>query len=195
MNAVPSDEEDALDMVRLAAGHDAALNGLMERHGAPLFRFLCRMLGNEDDASDVAQEAFVRVYRHRADFQKEKRFSTWLYTIAANLARNQLRWRTRHPHQSLDAAREPGGDTLKERLVDAAPNPGETLQAAERVKTIRDAVAALPEDMRTPLLLAEYDGFSQAEIGEILNCSAKAVEMRIYRARQQLRQSLVDLLG
>jgi len=194
MNAAPSDEEDTLDMARLAAGHDAALNELMERHGAPLFRFLCRMLGNEDDANDLAQEAFVRVYRHRADFQKEKRFSTWLYTIAANLARNQLRWRMRHPHQSLDAAREPDGDTLKERLVDAAPNPGDSLQAAERVKTIRDAVASLPEDLRTSLLLAEYDEFSQAEIGDILQCSAKAVEMRIYRARQQLRESLAGLL-
>jgi RNA polymerase sigma-70 factor, ECF subfamily len=195
MSIPETDALDGADMSRLADGHDAALNALMERHGAPLFRFLCRMVGDEEDANDLAQEAFVRAYRHRADFQKEKRFSTWLYTIAANLARNHLRWRARHPHRSLDAASDPDGEALKEHLADAAPNPGDSLQAAERVKTIRDALVALPEDLRTPLLLSEYEGFSQAEIGEILHCSAKAVEMRIYRARQQLRQRLAGLLS
>ena len=74
---------DGADMQRLAGGHDAALNDLMARHARPVFQFLCRMLGNEDDANDLAQETFVRVYQHRASFKPGARFTTWLYTIAA----------------------------------------------------------------------------------------------------------------
>ena len=90
-------------MERLTAGHDAALNDLMERHATPVFHFLCRMVGNEDDANDLAQETFVRVFRARASFRTNEKFSTWLYTIAANLARNHFRWRSRHPNVSLEA--------------------------------------------------------------------------------------------
>ena len=90
-------------MERLAAGHDAALNDLMERHATPVFHFLCRMVGNEDDANDLAQETFVRVFRARASFRPGEKFSTWLFTIAANLARNHFRWRSRHPNVSLEA--------------------------------------------------------------------------------------------
>src|SRR5258706_8689603 len=92
------DARDREDMVRLTAGHDAALNELMARHATPVFHFLSRMLGNEDDANDLAQETFVRVFRAKASFRISERFSTWLYTIAANLARNQFRWRSRHPN-------------------------------------------------------------------------------------------------
>lgn len=89
MDTTETDALDRADMVRLSAGHDAALNDLMERHATPVFHFLCRMLGNEDDANDLAQETFARVFRARDTFRTDARFSTWLFTIAANLARNQ----------------------------------------------------------------------------------------------------------
>jgi len=89
-SAQPSDARDRADMERLAAGQDAALNDLMERHATRLFHFLCRMVGNEDDANDLAQETFVRVFRARASFRTGEKFSTWLFTIAANLARNHF---------------------------------------------------------------------------------------------------------
>src|SRR5512141_962732 len=106
MDTTESDALDRTDMGRLVAGHDPALNDLMERHATPVFHFLCRMLGNEDDANDLAQETFVRVYQHRGRFRPGARFSTWLYTIAANLARNHRRWHARHPNISLDAKSE-----------------------------------------------------------------------------------------
>jgi len=96
-SAQQTDARDRSDMERLAAGQDAALNDLMERHATPVFHFLCRMVGNEDDANDLAQETFVRVFRARASFRAGEKFSTWLFTIAANLARNHFRWRSRHP--------------------------------------------------------------------------------------------------
>ena len=91
-------------MTRLAAGHDAALNDLMDRHAERLFQYLVRSLQNDDDAADLAQETFVRVYQNRTKFDPSKKFSTWLYTIASYLVRTRYRWRTRHPQVSLDAA-------------------------------------------------------------------------------------------
>src|SRR5262245_54731783 len=99
-DAGPLDQDD---MRRLVAGEQGALDMLMDRHAAAVHQFLLRMLGDPDDARELAQEAFVRVYQHRHRFRPEARFTTWLYTIAANLARNQLRWRARHATTSLDA--------------------------------------------------------------------------------------------
>ena len=182
-------------MTRLAAGQDAALNELMERHAERLFQYLVRSLQNEDDAADLAQETFVRVYQNRTKFDASRRFSTWLYTIASNLVRTRFRWRTRHPQVSLDAANEATGNSFTEMLPENKPSPTETAQAEERAETVRRAVAALPDQLRIPLILSEYEEKSHAEIGEILNCSAKAVEVRIYRARQQLRSALEPLLA
>ena len=188
------DERDRADMQRLASGHEAALNDLMERHGPKLFNYLIRCLQNEEDAADVAQETFVRVYQNRAKFDTSQRFSTWLYAIATNLVKDRYRYRTRHPQVSLDAENEATGSDFRESLPDQRQTPGETLAAAERAEMVRRAVAALPDELRTPLILSEYDDLPHAEIGQILGCTVKAVETRIYRARQQLRVSLGKVL-
>jgi RNA polymerase sigma-70 factor, ECF subfamily len=187
-------EQDRLDMAQLAAGHGAALNDLMSRHAERLFQYLVRSLQNEDDAADLAQETFVRVYQSRTKFDARQKFSTWLYAIASNLVRDRYRWRKRHPQVSLDAANEATGNDFAETLPDHAPSAFETAQTNERAETVRRAVAALPEKWRVPLILAEYEEKSHAEIGEILRCSAKAVEVRLYKARQELRESLGPLL-
>ena len=190
----PVDEQDRLDMMRLASGHEAALNDLMSRHAEKLFQYLVRSLQNEDDAADLAQETFVRVYRNRAKFDAREKFSTWLYAIASNLVRDRYRWRRRHPQVSLDAANEATGNEFGETLEDEGPSASETIQRNERAEAVRRAVATLPEQLRVPLILSEYEEKSHAEIGEILRCSPKAVEVRIYRARQHLRASLSEML-
>lgn len=195
MNTPNPDELDVQDMSRLAAGHEAALNSLMERHAGKLFNYLVRCLQNEDDAADAAQETFVKVYQSRARFDLDQRFSTWLYTIAANLVKDRYRWRSRHPQVSLDSESDTTGDSFRESLPGNDPLPHERAEAEERSEVIRQAVAALPEELRQPLILSEYEERSHAEIGGILGCSAKAVETRIYRARQQLRVSLAELLA
>lgn len=188
------DERDRKDMERLIAGRDAALNELMERHAGKLFNYLIRCLQNEEDAADTAQETFVRVYQNRAKFDTGQRFSTWLYAIATNLVKDRYRHRTRHPQVSLDAENEAAGGDFRESLPGQQPTPGETLASQERAEIVRRAVAALPDELRTPLILSEYEELSHAEIGEILHCSPKAVETRIYRARKQLRVALSALL-
>ena len=185
---------DTTDMARLNAGHDAALNDLMERHAEKLFHYLTRCLQNQDDAADAAQESFVRVYQNRAKFDPRQKFSTWLYAIASNLVKDRYRYQARHPQVSLDAQNEQTTASLGENVPAQSPTPSERLQTEERADAVRRALAALPEELRTPLILAQYEERSQAEIGEILGCTAKAVETRIYRARQLLRKSLGTLL-
>src|SRR5687768_13351333 len=97
MTPASLDDQDRSDMTRLASGHDAALTELMERHSEKLFHYLYRSLQSEEEAADLAQEAFVHVYQSRARFDPAQKFSTWLYTIASNLVRTRYRWRTRHP--------------------------------------------------------------------------------------------------
>src|ERR1041385_9000181 len=122
-------ERDRTDMERLIAGHDAALNDLMERHATPVFHFLCRMLGNEDDANDLAQETFVRVFRSCKSFRTSEKFSTWLFTIAANLAKNHFRWRVRHPNVSLETETETV-QKIGDALPSHEPSPGEQIGRA-----------------------------------------------------------------
>lgn len=195
MDTTESDAQDRADMLRLAAGHDPALNDLMERHAPAVFRFLCRMLNNEDDANDLAQETFVRVFQSREKFDPGKKFSTWLFTIAANLARNQIRWRTRHPNVSLDAESDATDQSLSEKLPATTSNPNEQLLSGERATAVRAAVNALPEDLREAIVFCEWEEYSLKEAAVILEATPKAIESRLYRARQILREQLKDWLA
>ena len=189
-----ADARDRADMEQLIAGREAALNDLMERHATPLFHFLCRMVGNEDDANDLAQETFARVFRARASFRTSEKFSAWLFTIAANLARNHFRWRSRHPNVSLEAETGEAEQTLGSTLPANDPAPNEQALAAERAEVVRTAVGKLPEDLREAIVLCEWEERSVAEAAVILEATPKAVESRLYRARQILRERLKQWL-
>ena len=194
METTEADVCDRANMARLAAGQDAALDDLMARYATPVFHFLFRMLGNEDDANDLAQETFARVFRARESFRPDARFSTWLFTIAANLARNQIRWRTRHPNVSLDATSEATDQPLSSTLPATGASPTEAALAAERAAAVRAAVLQLPADLREAIVLCEWEEYSVAEAGVILEATPKAVESRLYRARQILRERLKSWL-
>ena len=193
-SARQADVRDRADMERLMAGHDAAFNDLMERHATPMFHFLCRMVGNEDDANDLAQETFVRVFHARMSFRTSEKFSAWLYTIAANLARNHFRWRARHPNVSLEAETGDSEQNLGSTLPTKDPAPNERALAAERAAAVRAAVGKLPEDLREAIVLCEWEERSAAEAAAILETTPKAVESRLYRARQMLRERLKSWL-
>ena len=194
MDTIDAPALDRADMQRLAGGHDAALNDLMARHARPVFQFLCRMLGNEDDANDLAQETFVRVYHHRASFRPDAKFTTWLYTIAANLARNHHRWLARHPSISLDAESETTGQSIGDVLPSTEPSPAGAAMAAERAAAVRAAVEQLPADLREVIILCEWQDLSAAEAAAILDTTPKAVDNRLYRARNLLRDRLKNWL-
>ena len=192
--ATTTDEQDLRDMRRLATGQEVCLDALIGRHGPSLFRFLVRVLGNANDAEEVAQESFVKVYQNRGRFNPQHRFTSWLYRIATNLARDRLRRsRRRHelPFQGFDGS-NPGPHPAEPR--DPGLDPLQSLAATEAGGLVRAAVQSLPEDLRIPIILAEYEELTHAEIGSVVGCTAKAVEMRLYRARQALRKMLKPLL-
>ena len=179
---------DLRDMDDLAKGDDCALNRLMDRNGDLVFRFLIRSLGNEQDALDLAQETFVRVYKHRARYRPTRKFRSWLFTIASNLARDRIRWRRRHPEVTL-----PLPDELEETLSanDSRPKqPDEVSSSNEQSTRVREAVMSLPEDLRLALVLFHFHDHSYDQIAGILKCSIKAVDSRLYRAKKLLRERL-----
>ncbi len=184
----PTDE--AL-MQRLVGGDETALGALMGRWELPLKRFLYRLLLNPHEAADVAQEAFVKLFQNRTAFRAGARFAPWIFTIAANLARNRRRWWKRHQAVSLDEL-APGGraDTSGWEPTDPTAGPDERALRSEAAAAVRAAVAALPHELREIVVLAEYEERPQAEIALILGCTTKAVEMRLYRARERLRRVL-----
>jgi RNA polymerase sigma-70 factor (ECF subfamily) len=183
------DDADHRDMRRLVAGQEEALQSLMERHAETLYSQLARILRNRAEAQDSLQETFVRIYRHRGRFDFDRKFSTWLYAIAFNLARDQLRRRARRPEFiSLDDPVE--RDDLAEELLDPEQPPDEQLDKEERFRALAEAMDALPEGLRQPLILFAFDEKSQPEIAAEMHCTAKAVEMRLYHARKMLHDRL-----
>ena len=195
MSTHETDALDEADMAQLATGHDGALNALMDRHAGALFGFLCRFVGDQDAADDLAQETFVRVYQHRTEFKPGRRFSTWLFTIAGNLARNHLRARSRRPEVPLDAGgQDDDGPSLADSLPAVGGTPADHAQREEQQAAVRHAVAELPDDLREAIVLCELEDRSVAEAAGILTTTVKAVESRLYRARQQLRQRLTRWL-
>ncbi|MFT3828897.1 MAG: sigma-70 family RNA polymerase sigma factor [Opitutaceae bacterium] len=178
-------------MLRLCEGDETALGRLMERWETPLKSFLYRLLLDAGEAAEVAQEAFVKLFFQRARYRPGARFAPWLLTIAANLARNRRRWWRRHPTVSLDAPAADGAtDSPAWELVDSSIGPADRALAAERAAEVRRAIGELPHELREIVVLAEFEERSHAEIAEIVGCTAKAVEMRLYRAREKLRGKL-----
>jgi RNA polymerase sigma-70 factor (ECF subfamily) len=180
-------------MARLADGEDTALNDLMDRWGGRVAAFLHRMTGKREIAADLAQETFVNLYQARERYRPRGNFSTWLFSIASNLARNHARWNRRHPTESSDAEPDAGGGILSQ-LSDPGLPPDEAAKAVERVRAIHAAFLVMPADLREAMSLFVYEGLSYADIAAIAQCSPKAVETRIYRARQLLREQLSEHL-
>ena len=179
-------------MIRLAQGDDLSLNVLMDRWGSRITAYLYRMTGNREHALDLAQETFFKLYQARDRYRPDGNFSTYLFSIASNLSKNHARWKMRHPTVSLDAKSENDDAGLPE-TVDPHADPGEIAQSAEKMAAVAKAFQALPPDLREAMSLFIYEDMSYAEIGTLMGCSTKAVETRIYRARQTLKERLKDL--
>lgn len=133
----------------------------------------------------------MRIYTKRSSYRLGATFSTWCFSIAANLTKNRLRWWKRRPLQSLDAWMDSGGDAADQSATGAQAS--DKAMRRERIATVQSAVAALPLDLRTALVLFEYEQQSMGEIAAAVSCTAKAVENRLYRARQKLQQQLASM--
>ena len=186
------DAPDSELMEQLAAGEDLALNALMSRWSGRVVAVLFRMTGQRESAVDLAQETFVKLYQGRHRYRPQGQFSTWLFAIAANLARNHARWRSRHPEVSSDGAGPDGTEHFPEP-ADPGQSPAEAVLTREKSVVVNAAILALPLDLREALTLFVHEEMSYAQIAELTGCSPKAVETRIYRARLILKEQLKDL--
>jgi len=178
-------EQPDSEIVRQIQSDDAAaFDELMRRYKRPVVSFIFRMLGNSQDADDVAQDVFVRVYQNLDTYRPETKFSTWLFALARNAAIDRIRWRARHRTESIESAPE----------IVASSGTAEEVNAHEIGDQIAAAITKLPEDQKTAIVLSEYHGMSYAEIAGVMRCSEKSVESRLYRAKQTLRAALQHLL-
>ena len=189
--SLDGDEVDTALMLRLRAGEDVALNPLMDRWQTPLVSFILRYTGNKEDALDLAQETFARIYEHRGSYKPQNKFSSWLFTIATNLCHNHARWKKRHPTVTLHSANaeeESGG--LEASLPASGDTPADSAERNDLANAVRAHVQMLPHDLKTIVLLFEFQNLGYSEIAAAVGCTPKAVETRLYRARKILHDSL-----
>ncbi len=186
-------------MLDVKAGDEASFELLLRRYRTPLVNFLYRMVRNREQAEDLAQEVFLRVYRARADYVPSAKFTTWMFRIATNLALNSLR-DNRHQKMeiSIDAPLTPDSEEGDERPLDVPekhPNIEQHLVEEARRKMIRRAIDKLPEKQRAAVLLHKYQELDYAEISKILNCSESALKSLLFRAYESLRVELAPLVA
>jgi RNA polymerase sigma-70 factor (ECF subfamily) len=176
-------DEDVRLMLAVRDGDRRAFDALFERWAGRVLRFVERMVGEPSTAEDVVQETFVRMWRARERYQPEARFSTWLFTIAGNAARNELRRPARRAgYQSIDEA----GDAVPLALAAADPPSDRVVDARRDGLGLAVAFGALPERQREALWLCAVEGLSYAEIAEALATTEKSVKALIHRARVAL---------
>ena len=182
-------DDDVRLMLAFREGDESAFDRLFERWAGRLLRFLERMVRDSAVAEELVQETFLRVHRGRSSYRPDARFSTWLYTIATNAARNELRRPFRRsPHESADAPRGPTGEDPPLALPDASASPEDVAHARRLGDDVDEALAALPERQRTALWLSAVEGLSYAEVARALDTTDKGVKALVHRARAALAE-------
>ena len=186
-------------MLDVKAGDEQSFELLLQRYRTPLVNFLYRMVRVREEAEDLAQEVFLRVYRARQDYVPSAKFTTWLFRIATNLALNSVR---DHRHQrmevSLDAPVTVDAEDGDEKVLDVAeknPNIEQHLVEEARKNMIRHAIDKLPSKQRAAVLLHKYQELDYGDIARILECSESALKSLLFRAYETLRVELAPLVA
>jgi len=176
-------DEDYLAAYR--HGDHASFAALVERYQRELFHFLVRFLGDRAAAEDIFQETFLQVHQSADQFDPQRRFRPWLFTIAANKARDLMRSRSRRPTNPLQANIGPGdeeGGQFIDLMESGAPMPGEALEREELQKLVQSTVEGMPEHLREILLLSYFHQFPYKEISDILQIPLGTVKSRLHAA-------------
>ena len=186
--------QDLRWMERIKTGDEDAFREFIEAHQHRIIGTVTKMLGDESDAEDIAQQVFVRVWKSAPRWQPTAKVTTWLYKITRNLVFNEVRRRKRHPVESLDAALH--DDDNPQQFADTGAKPADTALLDEEMQAaIQRAIDELPEVQRLAIILRRYDDVPYEEIGEILDLSVPAVKSVLFRARTDLREKLRRYLG
>lgn len=186
------DDPDVRLMLAIKADVPGAFEELVSRHAPALFAFLYRHTGNAEDAEDLAQEAFARVYRARTGYEPTARFKTWLLAIATNVSLNRRRYERHRPHVSLDRDGNEARDSARPLEPEDTRNPGpaDGLERTEVQERVRTAVQRLPDNQRLAVSLLRFEGLAYREIADALQISVQAVKSLLNRAKENLRVML-----
>lgn len=188
-------EDDVALMQGVQRGELRAFEAIVQKYRQPVANLIYRMLGDAAEAEDLTQNVFVQVYRSADRYRVSARFTTWLFTIAKNLCLNELRRRSRHPAESLDAPHPVHEDEPRHTLADGRqPGPVAALLEEELAAKIQESLLALPENQRLALLLWRDEELAYEEIAAVLGCSLTAVKSLIHRARETLKRRLKPYL-
>lgn len=188
-------DPDAALMLRVKQGDSGAFAQLVDKYKQPVMNVVYRMLRDATEAEDVAQNVFVQVHKSAHRYEISAKFSTWLFTITRNLCLNEIRRRSRHPAHSMDAPHPEYEDQPLTQFEDKKSfSPPESLLHNELEEKIEAALAELPENQRTAILLCRQDELSYEEIAEVLDCSLSATKSLIHRGRETLKQKLKPYL-
>lgn len=186
-------------MLDVKSGDERSFELLLQRYRTPLVNFLYRMVRSREQAEDLAQEVFIRVYRAREEYVPSAKFTTWLFRIATNLALNSLR---DHRHQKLELSMDAPlnadaeeGDERPFEVADKHPTVEQEMVEEVRRNMIRQAIEKLPEKQRAAVLLHKYQELDYAEIAKILSCSESALKSLLFRAYEALRIELAPLVA
>lgn len=184
-------EPDVEGLVRKAqTGDMGAFDELVRTFQKPMFNLAYRMVHNPDDAADLTQEIFVKLYRSIGKFHGRSKFTTWLYVLAANTCRSGLRKIIRVSSRevaSLDEEREGEEGFRRNEPVDETDLPGAGMERSEKMRKIEEIIADLPEDFRMVIVLRDMQELSYEEVAEALDCSVGTVKSRLARARSKLK--------
>jgi RNA polymerase sigma-70 factor (ECF subfamily) len=189
------DLDDSGVVAAYLAGDKRAFGELVERYQTRLLNFIYRTTGDRERAEDLVQETFIRVYRHLHRFDQTKKFSTWIYTIASNLAKNELRNRSRNPLVLFQTIKKNwDADARPLEWEDNTYRPDDLFRKRQLKQMVDGVVGELPEHHRTVFVLREMEGKTYEEIADITGCNLGTVKSRLNRARNNFAQIIAPLL-
>lgn len=183
-------QDDDLLVKRSRGGDPDAFEELVKRYEGKVYTITYRFTGNHADAGDLAQDAFIRAYQALGSFRGDASFATWLYRIASNVCRDELRRKQRQKKVSLDEVLSQGGGNPF--LVSADMSPQDCLEKTEIRDLVQRQLTSLPGDQRLILVMREIQGLSYEEIASALDCNLGTVKSRLNRARQALKQKVLE---
>lgn len=192
-NSSRSSKEDGEWVKAFQAGDKTAFDALVLRHKDKLYNLCYWFLGDRQEANDSTQDVFIKVFRSLKKFRFESTFSTWLYRIAANTCKNRLKssdFRQKKKMVRLNNPGKKGNGQYAAEIHDKTPSPMVELEKKERLMLIQKAIASLPTDQSTVVVLRDIEGFSYEEVSKITGLNFGTVKSRLSRARQQLREKL-----
>ena len=161
-------------------GDKSAFRQLVEKYQDPVINASYRFLRNKEEAEEISQEVFLKVYLSASSYQPKTKFSTWLFKIVVNSCLNKLRDKKKFPTLPLE----------EDSPAPIENQPDKTLERQELLRLVKEAIDSLPENQKTVIILKQYEEFSYQDIAKILDCSVSAVESRLFRAKESLKKKL-----